>query len=156
MKDSARSGAPRMLGAEPIEVDVVEKDTETSWALFEALRHQHQRGFERTTAASLDPPAAPRANADLTLDDVLVEIRRNNRVCPLPKVWQRLYEFLPNKSEALPPVPGTAQEWGRMSALQKRTRFKEHIEWAAAQGVLKQVYAALGRLPEDRWYHMGE
>jgi hypothetical protein len=155
MKDSARGAASRAFGADPLEVDVVEKNTETSWALFEALQHQHERGFEQTAAAGLEPVASSRRGGDLTVDDVIVEIRRNNRVCPLPKVWQKLYEFLPNKTPALATVPATAEEWQRLSSLQKRTRLKEHIEWAAAQGVLKQVHAALQRLPEDRWFHMG-
>jgi hypothetical protein len=41
-------------------------------------------------------------------------------------------------------------------SLEKRVRLREHIEWAAAQGVLRQVYEALRKLPEKRWYHMGE
>ena len=156
MKNPAKPATrPLPSAVDALSVDVVEKNTETSWALFQTLRQQHERGFVRTAAAALESAAQPRKDPTLTLDDVLVEARRNNRVCPLPAVWQKLFDYLPNKTEALPAVPRNEQEWARMSSLQKRTRFREHIEWAATQGVLKQVHAALQRLPEERWYHMG-
>lgn len=30
-----------------------------------------------------------------TLDEVLAEVQKNNRVCPQPKKWNELYELLP-------------------------------------------------------------
>lgn len=158
LTQSSQPTRPPLGGAEH-QVEVVEKNTDTSWALFEGLQRQHEHGFEKTQAMELAPGvAAPAAAAPgrTSLDDVLVEARRNNRVCPLPAVWQKLYDFLPNKSAQLPGVPATRQEWGSVSSLQKRSRFREHIEWAASQGVLKQVHEALQRLPENRWFHMGE
>lgn len=143
-------------------MEVLEKDTDTSWALFQALQQQQERGYEKTQPAMLHPPAAPhppaanQAPAALTVDEVLLEARRNNRVCPTPVVWQRLYEYLPNKVPQLPQVPGTRAEWDQLPPLQKRSRLRVHIEWAASQGVLRQVYEALKALPENRWHHMGE
>ena len=139
------------------EVEVVEKSTETSWAMFQALQGQQQRGFDKTRPATLaGAPVLPTAGEDLTVDDVLVEARRNNRVCPLPAIWQRLYAYLPNTGDHLPRVPATQAEWSQVSSMQKRTRLREHIEWAASQGVLRQVYEALRKLPEERWHHIGE
>ena len=53
-------------------------------------------------------------------------------------------------------VPATHAEWAQVPPLQKRARLREHIEWAASQGVLRQVYEALKKLPENRWHHIGE
>jgi hypothetical protein len=92
----------------------------------------------------------------VTLESVLAEVLRNNRVCPMPSIWKKLYDYLPNKTEELPAVPRTSQEWGQLAPLQKRSRLRLHIEWAAAQGVLRQVHKALSTLPESKWHHMGE
>jgi hypothetical protein len=138
-------------------VDVVEKNTDTSWAMFQALQGQQERGFEETRPTVLAGGTVPPAGVhEVTVDDVLVEARRNNRVCPMPAIWQRLYTYLPNPGPELSKVPATHAEWRQISSLQKRARLREHIEWAATQGVLRQVYEALRKLPEERWHHIGE
>jgi hypothetical protein len=140
-------------------VEVLEKNTETTWALFQSLAEQQQRGFVETAPAGPDTPTAgaprPAAGA-VTLEEALAELRKNNRVCPMPSVWQKLYDALPNKAADLPSAPVTADEWKQTPALEKRSRFRLHIEWADTQGVLKQVYKALQALPENKWHHMGE
>jgi hypothetical protein len=151
---------PDPKGAPGHEIEVLEKNTDTSWAMFQALHTEHERRFEKTEPASLLHVQQLQAGAGrppaLTVDDVLQEARRNNRVCPKPAVWQRLYEWLPNKGEQLAAAPTTRTEWERLAPLEKRSRLREHIEWAAVQGVLQKVHEALQRLPEDRWHHMGE
>jgi hypothetical protein len=137
------------------EVEVLEKDTDTTWALFQALHHQHERGFEKTEPASLSLTQRVVA-ATLTVDDVLLEARRNNRICPKPLVWQRLFDWLPNKGAQLPQVPATRAEWEQMPALEKSRRLREHIEWAAMQGVLQKVHDGLKALPEERWHHAAD
>lgn len=139
-------------------LEVVEKNTDTSWAMFQAINNQQERGFERTRPTGLGTTqAGPRDGpAVVTLDDVLVEVRRNNRVCPMPTVWVRIHALLPNKPPHLPPVPATRELWSRTPALQKRARLREHIEWAATQGVLPQIHEVLRALPETKWHHMGE
>ena len=138
-------------------LEVVEKDTDTSWAMFQAIAGQQERGFEKTQPTALEGQAArAEAPAIVTLDDVLVEVRRNNRVCPLPTVWVRIHALLPNKPPHLPPVPATRDAWSRTPGLQKRARLREHLEWAAAQGVLPQIHEVLRALPENKWHHMGE
>lgn len=138
-------------------LEVVEKDTDTSWAMFQAITHQQERGFEKTRPSALDARrGAADAPAIVTLDDVLVEARRNNRVCPMPTVWMRIHALLPNKPPHLPAVPATRDEWTRTPSLQKRARLREHVEWAATQGVLPQIHEVLRALPETKWHHMGE
>lgn len=138
-------------------LEVVEKNTDTSWAMFQTITHQQERGFEKTRPTGLDvQKQGGEASAIATLDDVLVEVRRNNRVCPMPTVWMRVHALLPNKPPHLPAVPATREEWSRTPSLQKRARLREHIEWAASQGVLPQIYEVLRALPENKWHHMGE
>lgn len=157
MSQTKGSPVPGQLPGASAAVEVVETSTDTSWALFQALQGQQERGFEKTRPTGLAvAPGHPAASEDITLDDVLVEVRRNNRVCPLPAIWQRLYAYLPNTGPHLAKVPATHAEWQQVPSLQKRARLREHIEWAAAQGVLRQVYEALRKLPEDRWHHIGE
>ncbi|MBK6006523.1 hypothetical protein JJB11_10505 [Ramlibacter ginsenosidimutans] len=153
----AKAGhAPAALPGAQAEVEVVEKSSDTSWAMFQALQGQSERGFVRTRPTKLAAVAEAKAQEDVTVDDVLVEIRRNNRVCPLPAIWQRLYAYLPNTGPHLAKVPASPAEWEQVPSLEKRARLREHVEWAAAQGVLPQVYQALRKLPEERWHHMGE
>lgn len=157
MSNAKESGVPGEVPDARAEVEVVEKTTDTSWAMFQALQGQSERGFEKTRPTSLAmPQGQPAATDAVTIDDVLVEARRNNRVCPLPAIWQRLYAYLPNTGPHLSKVPATHAEWQQVPSLQKRARLREHIEWAASQGVLRQVYEALRKLPENRWHHIGE
>lgn len=139
------------------EMEVLEKDTDTSWAMFQALQQQQERGFEKTQPVDALREIGPRRpDGGPSVDDVMAEARRNNRVCPTPVVWQRLYDFLPNKAPQLPRVPATRTAWDQLPPLHKRSLLRIHIEWAAGQGVLRQVYDALKALPENRWHHMDE
>jgi hypothetical protein len=138
------------------DIEVLEKNTDTSWAAFQALQTQHESGFQKTEPAGLRPNVAPAAAGQLSVDEVMLEARRNNRVCPKPLIWQRLYDWLPNKPAQLPTVPGTRAEWDQLPPLEKRSRLREHVEWAALQGVLQKVHEGLKALAEDRWHHMGE
>jgi len=151
-------GIPARMPDAERALEVVETDTDTSWAMFQAISGQQERGFEKTQPTGLEkaPPGQGVAPAIVTLDDVLVEVRRNNRVCPLPTVWIRIHALLPNKPPHLPEVPATREAWNRTPSLQKRARLREHIEWAAAQGVLPQIHEVLRALPETKWHHMGE
>lgn len=153
----SKSRANAMPDASERALEVVEKNTDTSWAMFEAIQGQSERGFEKTKPSELSVTNVGGLRVGpATLDDVLVEVRRNNRVCPLPTVWLRLYALLPNKPPQLQGVPATRDEWGRLPSLQKRALLRTHIEWAAAQGVLPQVHQVLKALPETKWHHMGE
>jgi hypothetical protein len=122
------------------------------------LQQQQEHGFVETARGSLaeSPAAGARPSGVISVDDLLLEIRRNNRVCPVPAVWKKLYDFLPNKTTDLTPAPRTPQEWMQTPAMQKRAILRSHVEWAAAQGVLRNVHKALTALPEDKWHHMGE
>ena len=147
---------PHPSAAPGHDIEVLEKNSDTSWAAFQALQNQHDQGYRPTEPASLHPPATPAGPPPLTVDDVMAEARRNKRICPKPLVWQRLYDWLPGKTAQLAGVPATRAEWEQLAPLQKRSRLREHIEWAAARGLLQKVHDALKALPEDRWHHMAD
>jgi len=123
-----------------------------------------EAGFAATQPASLpelrELRQAQRKPKGPTLEEVMVEARLFNRVCPVPLRWNDLYLLLPNKvgagATAQPAPPLAATAWATTPALAKRMVFREHLEWADRQGVLGQVMAFLRTLPEDEWYHMGD
>ena len=46
--------------------------------------------------------------------------------------------------------------WPNLSGLQKRLRFREHVEWAERNGRLPEVARFMAQMTEDDWVHMGE
>ena len=95
-----------------------------------------------------------------TLEEVLVEVQKNNRVCPHPQRWQQLFNMLPDKQRkgagwepSLPII--LAASWDT-PAISKMLRLREHIEWAASHGCLEEVSLYLRELPEDQWHHIGD
>ena len=160
--------------------DSVEKDTDTSWALWSGLAASENRGFadtapptdtmkfsadERSYAATV--PAALQAAApkppvrrELSIVEVMVEARRNNRVCPQPAKWLQLYEMLPEKKHSSagwePPPPLIDAAWHGTPSIPKRMCFREHIEWAATHDCLQRVFTFMKSLPESEWHHMGD
>ena len=95
-----------------------------------------------------------------TLEAVLAEAHKNDRVCPQPKKWQQLYEMLPERQRKdagwEPSLPLILGAWWDTPALSKMLRLREHIEWAASHGVLDDINSFLLELSEDQWHHVGE
>ena len=160
---------------DPIPVaEATEKDTDTTWALWGELVATENTGYADTVPmtapgvvqtgltvpAEMPAKARPSSRAIGTLEDVLLEARRNNRVCPQPAKWQQLYQMLTVKSQQNsgrqldPPPVGAA--WLETPPLTKRMFFRDHVEWAAEHKCIEDVFAFLKRLPEAHWYHMGE
>ena len=96
----------------------------------------------------------------MTLEDALAEVKKNERVCPMPMQWRDLYEILPNKrrrgSGWEPSLPLILAAWHEAPALSKMMRLQEHLEWADSHGCLDEVMAYVQGLSEDQWLHLGE
>jgi hypothetical protein len=93
----------------------------------------------------------------LTVHSLMVVARRNNRVCPDPEHWTRLYHLLGGEhSPDLQAPPLQPWLWPKLSGLQKRLRFREHVEWAERKGQLGEVARFMATLSEADWVHMGE
>lgn len=150
----------------------LEEDSESAWQRFEALRNGAEAKAEAPAEAK--PPAAPgyeptqplehvlkaraiESRRAVTLDEVMNLARRNNRACPLPAPWAALHDLLPARvidgRTQSPPPPVDRKGWAATSAMQKRLRLRDQIEWADRAGVLQAAHDFLARLPEEHWHH---
>jgi hypothetical protein len=161
--------------------DVVERASESVWALWSDVEKEHEVGFAETQPAArptedpqyattqpmglpsvMDtrpPGEAPRPGSGLaaSLDFLMVTARRNNRVCPRPERWKELYEALGGQHAMhLPAPPLDPQAWAAATPLQKRLLLREQLEWAQRQGKLEKVAAFMNRLQEADWSHMDD
>jgi len=94
------------------------------------------------------------------LEELLEYVQSNGRVCPQPSLWNALWEMLPNRhrkaGDWVPAPPLILGVWWHATVLQKLLRLQEHIEYAAAQGVLSEVNSFLRALPESDWAHVND
>jgi hypothetical protein len=156
---------------------VREIEGEAAWDEWSRAVQQQDAGFAPTAPASLEAaggksqafaptqptplqaaaaaPPPPKPRAELTLEQVVHEARRNNRVCPKPAKWQSMYALLAASATTapLPPPPLTGAVWEHTPAMPKRMCFIEHIEWAAAHGCLPAVHAFIKALGENDWHY---
>src|SRR5665213_4385502 len=95
-----------------------------------------------------------------SIESLVAYCRENNRICPLPLPWDRLWEMLPGRSRVgagwQPPLPLILAAWHDTPAILKMLRLAEHIEWAAKHGSLEAIGNFLRELREDDWYHIGD
>jgi hypothetical protein len=93
----------------------------------------------------------------LTLADVMVMARRNNRACPRPEAWAAFHGLLPTRElhgRLLgAPLPISGPAWQSASAMEMRLRLRDQIEWAERTGALAAAYDFLVALPERQWHH---
>lgn len=93
----------------------------------------------------------------ITLNQAIAEAQKNFRVCLKPQKWNELYDLLPEKrrkgTEWEPAFPFILAAWWDTPVLLKATRFREHLEWADAHGVLPEVFEFMTNLKEDDWYY---
>ena len=157
------------------QTQAVEKDTDSAWDLWvEANKSPEEKQktdprYARTAPQGLttvpaglgeDPgsetEALRRSQQLCTVEDAMVEARRNNRVCPRPNHWQALYDLLPDKKKNNPTPPLIGPAWNSTPSITKRTCLREHFEWAEEHGVLEEVVAFVRVLPETDWFHMND
>ena len=174
------SGEPYFPG-DPIPApDAFEKDSDSVWELWHRTHSAHEASYAPTapakisaqnpgdprfaatepaslarSAAGAGPPPAPAVKPP-TLDEAMLESRRNNRVCPTPAKWQELYQLLPDRKNNRPTPPLVGPAWQVTPSISKRMCLREHLEWAEGHGALSRVMEFLRQLPEQDWHHMGE
>ena len=147
----------------------VREGGESLWALWHEAARSFDHGFAATQPSQAAPlaasgnaaipaqPPAPPPLHPLKPEVLMVAARYNNRVCPRPAHWERLYEHLGGaRHPDLRPPPVQPWQWTSVSPLLKRLHFREHIEWAARHRRLKPVALFMGELGEPDWLHMGE
>jgi hypothetical protein len=158
-----------------------ELGTETGWALWSdaveegpkfaptqpvsmPVRLDGDPAFAATEPAPVDgmpPPRPSAAGASApSLETLLQEVRRGNRVCPLPTAWLEVYAILQRHAGELgeePPVPPPAgKAWKPTPPLTKRAILRQQLEWAAAHGCLPAMHEALLAIPDADWRFMDD
>ena len=96
----------------------------------------------------------------ISKETLLEYVKSNNRICPEPIAWNRLYELLKNTKRKgggwEPALPLILAAWWETTGLQKMLRLIDHIEWAESNGQLEEISKYLFGLKEEEWYHLGE
>ncbi|HZY20171.1 MAG TPA: hypothetical protein VFE82_17000 [Ramlibacter sp.] len=145
----------------------VEDDSIAAWEEFEACTEAFERlPRPRRAVPALRPMAQLRVaegeflmtlTETLSADDVMRIARRNDRVCPLPAVWRKMYMLLPvarqGEQVSRAAFPLDRLSWQVTSDLNKRLRLREQIEWAQAHGGLRELRDFLLGLNESEWHH---
>lgn len=89
--------------------------------------------------------------------DLLEFVSEEGRVCPKPRKWDALWKMLPGRKRAgggwNPPLPLILAAWWDTTDWQKRDRLAEHIRYAYAEGVLKEVDDFLRHLARTDWLY---
>jgi hypothetical protein len=149
----------------PLPVPEATEGGESTWELWNEASRKLDLAFAPTQPMSVSvgvdartkPAQTRNGSSPLTADAVMVIARRNNRVCPQPALWTRLYRQLQgDRYVDLQPPPVDRWIWSKLSDLQKRLRFREQIEWAERHGKLAEVAGFVDSLPESDWVHMGD
>lgn len=139
--------------------DVVETDSETTWKMFLQLEAQHSAGFRETATSqfgSMRHVQQARSSGRVSVDDVMAEARRFNRICPIESEWARLEALLRELGGCDAPAAVQGAAFRRMPPLARRTAVREQVAWAAGRGCLPQVFAFFEALPEECWVHIGD
>ena len=102
-------------------------------------------------------PASPGDAKQSTLDELMAEIRKDNRVCPQPHKWVEFYKLLQELGDgvAMPPPPLVGQAWAATPSLAKRMCFREQVEWATTHNCMIAAYTFLKFMPQSDWHYMG-
>ena len=97
---------------------------------------------------------------DKALIELLEYCKSNNRVCPQPPLWTKLWELLPNRKRVgagfQPGAPLILAAWWDSSDASKQQRLIDHVNWAYDHGGFERVDKFIRYLTEDQWYHFAE
>jgi hypothetical protein len=107
--------------------------------------------------AMCNQPFSKGLSMESRLEELLDLCTRNNRVCPHPPKWAKLWEIIiEHKKEGVrwnPPRPMILARWWDSTAAEKRACLKQHIRWAHEHDILEKIDNFIRNLSEDDWYH---
>lgn len=92
-------------------------------------------------------------------DELLLFVQDNNRVCPVPPEWNKLFQLLPGSTDTDKvdkPYPLILNAWWYSSDNDKRNRLKDQIHWAKEHNGLIEITDYLLTLTESDWMHVKE
>ena len=97
---------------------------------------------------------------DMRLAALVAYVQADRRVCPMPALWNQLWEMLPERRRVgaawEPPLPLILGAWSIASPREKRQRLVEHIEYSAQHGALEEVDRFLRELASEDWLYEAE
>ena len=152
-----RNTPSALASLEPLP-EVVERNTDSAWQMFRLLQSQPVHTFAATQPQPqpmLDVVTKSPAKTQVSVQEVMVEARARNRAAPVESEWQALFQLLKAATGKEPPAPLSLEESKGVSALVKRVRLRDQVEWAEQHGQLRLLFAFLKSLPEDHWDHIG-
>lgn len=87
--------------------------------------------------------------------ELMAELRKENRVCPLPTRWLEFYRILQDAAgrDPLPAPPLTGSAWAATPDSAKRQCFVEQAEWVVKRGLITKAYEFLSALPKTDWQY---
>lgn len=83
------------------------------------------------------------------------ELLINNRVCPKPQVWNKIWSHIQNESKEKISVPLILGAWHFTSDEEKKNRFLYHIHKAELLNITDKIMPLLN-IPESEWHHINE
>jgi hypothetical protein len=103
------------------------------------------------------PEVLSLAPLEITLYDLMAEIRKDNRVCPQPTRWLEFYRLLEEAAGGarLPSPPLVGSAWAATPSIAKRMCFREQVEWTASHRCMNMAHLFLQSLKETDWHYMG-
>lgn len=94
------------------------------------------------------------------VNDLIKYCQINNRICPKPQKWNKLWQLLNNKQRKgatwEPSLPLILAAWYNTSNDLKKERLIEHLKWAEKQNQLDTINNYLHTLTEEDWHHENE
>lgn len=97
---------------------------------------------------------------EITLTNIMEYCCANNRICPMPQQWNKLWEMLPGSHRVTsgwrPPSPLILGSWHYSTPDMKIKRLAEHMQWAVNHNAIVPVVGYLYGLAEKDWLHFEE
>ena len=93
------------------------------------------------------------------MQDLIVYVTSNERVCPQPMKWDKMWQVMGSPSRNIPDFPGLPlilNGWHMSTDKEKRLRLIEQIKFGNQMGTLDKVDKFLRALSEDDWHHCPE
>ena len=88
------------------------------------------------------------------LQNLLNLLESTDRVCPLPKRWNSIWNIISrldeNKTLSAPLI---LNGWYMSNNLEKMLRFRSHLEFASKNNCLDKVVKILDTMTESVWHH---
>ena len=138
-------------------------DTEPASTMPMELATDDQYAATVPSPLSATPAAAPKI-PDLGLSlapvqagesELMLEGRRDGRVCPMPTRWLEFYRVLQDNAQgaALPAPPLSGSAWAGTPPSAKRQCFVEQLEWTVKNDCVAPAFHFLEALPKNDWYY---